>query len=87
MVNDQGRGRVQSSLSLSTTEMGRILLTGASGFIAATVLRAYIEAGHIVRFTVRSDEKARQILAANREFESSLEAAIVPGTSQLPHQG
>ncbi|CCA67680.1 related to aldehyde reductase II [Serendipita indica DSM 11827] len=58
--------------------MGKVLLTGASGFIAATVLRAYLKAGHTVRFTVRSDDKAQQIVANNPEFTSLLEAAIVP---------
>jgi nucleoside-diphosphate-sugar epimerase len=59
--------------------MDRILLTGASGFIAAHCLNSFLEKGYFVRFTVRSQEKADQILAANAEYRHLLEAVIVPG--------
>jgi nucleoside-diphosphate-sugar epimerase len=59
--------------------MDRILLTGASGFIAAHCLESFLEKGYFVRFTVRSQEKANQILAANVKYKHLLEAAIVPG--------
>ncbi|KIM22734.1 hypothetical protein M408DRAFT_28483 [Serendipita vermifera MAFF 305830] len=60
--------------------MGRILLTGASGFIAAHCLAAFLEKGHFVRFTVRSQLKADQILDAkeNEKYRGQLEAVIVP---------
>ena len=61
--------------------MSRVLLTGASGFIAAHCVEAFLLKGHFVRFTVRSQEKADQILKANEQYASQLEAAIVPGTS------
>jgi nucleoside-diphosphate-sugar epimerase len=59
--------------------MDRILLTGASGFIAAHCLNSFLDKGHFVRFTVRSQEKADQILAANAKYIQLLEPAIVPG--------
>ncbi|KIM22732.1 hypothetical protein M408DRAFT_322529 [Serendipita vermifera MAFF 305830] len=60
--------------------MGRVLLTGASGFIAAHCLAAFLEKGHFVRFTVRSEPQATQILNAdaNKKYRGQLEAAIVP---------
>lgn len=57
----------------------RVLLTGASGFIAAHVLDAFLEKGHFVRSTVRSQEKADYILAAHQNYKHLLEVAIVPG--------
>lgn len=59
--------------------MGRVLLTGASGFIAAHCLEAFLLNGHFVRFTVRSQEKADQILKSNDKYKSQLESVIVPG--------
>lgn len=41
-----------------------ILITGASGFIGFRILLAALAAGHQVRYTVRSEEKA-QIIASN----------------------
>ncbi|CAG8659256.1 9208_t:CDS:2, partial [Acaulospora colombiana] len=58
--------------------MGRVLLTGASGFIAAHVLDAFLKNGHFVRFTVRTQEKADQILQANMKYKDQLESVIVP---------
>ena len=63
--------------------MDRILLTGASGFIAAHCLISFLEKGYFVRFTVRSQEKADQILAANSRYKHLLEATIVPGEPNM----
>ncbi|KAG8819819.1 methylglyoxal reductase (NADPH-dependent) gre2 [Serendipita sp. 401] len=57
--------------------MGRVLLTGASGFIAAHCLQAYLEAGHNVRITVRSEEKGKQVYERNEKYSDQLEAALV----------
>jgi len=59
--------------------MKRILLTGASGFVAAHVLDAFLKQGYFVRFTVRTQEKADQVLDANAQYRAQLEATIVPG--------
>lgn len=64
--------------------MDRILLTGASGFVAAHCLNAFLERGHFVRFTVRSSSKADEIFAANPQYKHLLEAAIVPGMRITP---
>ncbi|MCE7028373.1 NAD-dependent epimerase/dehydratase family protein [Jiella avicenniae] len=57
----------------------RILLTGASGFIAKHVALQLLEAGYRVRGTVRTEEKGealRQTLAANEADVSRLEIAL-----------
>lgn len=43
---------------------GTVLITGASGLIGFRILLAALEAGHNVRYTVRSEEKAR-LVASN----------------------
>lgn len=42
----------------------KFLITGASGLIGFRILLTVLEAGHEVRYTVRSEEKAR-IVASN----------------------
>ncbi|EJD42224.1 NAD(P)-binding protein [Auricularia subglabra TFB-10046 SS5] len=56
----------------------RVLLTGASGFIAAHVLDQLLKQGYWVRATVRSEAKKQDILAANAAYASQLDFAIVP---------
>ncbi|KAJ6544029.1 hypothetical protein B0H19DRAFT_1267335 [Mycena capillaripes] len=57
--------------------MSRILLTGGSGFIASHILEQLLQRGHSVRFTVRTEEQARKLLAAHARFKSRVDAAIV----------
>ncbi|KZV86952.1 NAD(P)-binding protein [Exidia glandulosa HHB12029] len=60
----------------------RVLLTGASGFIAAHVLDQLLKKGYWVRATVRSDRKKQEILSANAQYASQLDFAIVGDISQ-----
>ena len=63
--------------------MSRVLLTGASGFIAAHVLEVLLTHGFSVVATVRSQAKADQIASAHSDLPSSkLSFAIVPDMSQ-----
>lgn len=57
--------------------MPRVLLTGASGFIAAHVLDILLERGYSVRGTVRTQEKADKLLQAHSAFKSKLDFVIV----------
>ncbi|EJD39335.1 NAD(P)-binding protein [Auricularia subglabra TFB-10046 SS5] len=56
----------------------RVLLTGASGFVAAHILHALLERGLWVRCTVRSQAKAAAIAAQYPARASQLDFAIVP---------
>ncbi|RPA82715.1 NAD(P)-binding protein [Ascobolus immersus RN42] len=58
--------------------MTRILLTGASGFIAAHILEILLKNGHKVRFTVRTEEKAQALLSAYPEYASNVDYVLVP---------
>lgn len=66
--------------------MDRILLTGASGFIAAHCLNSFLQRDYFVRFTVRSQEKADKILSANQQYKHLLEPVIIPGKPLLDLQ-
>lgn len=57
----------------------KILLTGASGLIGFRILLAALEAGHNVRYTVRSEKKA-QLVASNPAVKK---LGITPGTERL----
>lgn len=61
--------------------MPYVLLTGASGFIAAHCLKSCLSRGWKVRFTVRSEEKAKKILEAHLESKDLLDYVIVPDIS------
>lgn len=60
----------------------RVLLTGASGFIAAHVLKQLLEAGYWVRATVRSESKKQDILKLYSAYESQLDFAFVEDVAQ-----
>jgi len=60
-----------------------VLLTGATGFIAAHVLDILLERGYRVRATVRSTEKGEALLATRQAYKSKVEIAIVKDISIL----
>jgi uncharacterized protein YbjT (DUF2867 family) len=55
-----------------------ILVTGASGFVAAHVLTAFLDAGYKVRGTVRSQETAAKVKKTHAKYVNNLSFAIVP---------
>ncbi|KAL2002163.1 hypothetical protein VTN02DRAFT_518 [Thermoascus thermophilus] len=55
-----------------------ILVTGASGFIAAHVLTSFLEAGYNVRGTVRSEATADKVRQSHAKYADRLSFAIVP---------
>lgn len=62
--------------------MSTILITGATGFIGFRILLAALEAGHKVRYTARSEEKAK-IVASNPAVQKTspgdrLSSVIIP---------
>ncbi|KAG0132046.1 hypothetical protein HOY82DRAFT_558725 [Tuber indicum] len=63
-------------------EMSRVLLTGASGFIASHVLELLLQRGYSVRFTVRSEEKAQKLLEAHKQYKDKLDYVLVKDIAQ-----
>ncbi|TGZ82745.1 NAD(P)-binding protein [Ascodesmis nigricans] len=58
--------------------MTRVLLTGASGFIAAHILDLLLAHNHSVRITVRSQQKADALISAHPDKAHLIDVAIVP---------
>ncbi|KAJ6437348.1 LOW QUALITY PROTEIN: lea domain-containing protein [Purpureocillium lavendulum] len=55
-----------------------ILVTGASGFIAAHVVEALLRKGYNVRGTVRSERSAAEVLQTHSKYARQMSTAIVP---------
>ncbi|KZV96845.1 NAD(P)-binding protein, partial [Exidia glandulosa HHB12029] len=55
----------------------RVLLTGASGFVASHILKALLDSGYWVRCTVRSTSKATSIEKQYADKAAQLDFAIV----------
>jgi uncharacterized protein YbjT (DUF2867 family) len=55
-----------------------VLITGASGFIAAHVLNAFLQAGFKVRAAVRSEKTAEKVRKTHGKYGDALSFVIVP---------
>jgi nucleoside-diphosphate-sugar epimerase len=55
-----------------------ILVTGGSGFIAASVLHVFLNAGYNVCTTVRSEQAANNVRKTHGKYGTALSFAIVP---------
>ncbi|KAI9058007.1 NAD-P-binding protein [Trametes sanguinea] len=56
---------------------GKVLVTGANGFIAAWAAKAFLDAGFAVRGTVRSASKAEHLTNIFRSYGDKFEYAVV----------
>jgi nucleoside-diphosphate-sugar epimerase len=54
-----------------------VLITGASGFVAAHVIRAFLEMGYHVKGTVRSESTAEKVRQTHPQYKDQLSFAIV----------
>lgn len=59
-----------------------VLITGGSGFIAAHLLDAFLEAGYHVRATVRSPRSADKVRTTHGKYGDALSFSIVPEISE-----
>lgn len=57
--------------------MPKTLLTGANGFVAASILDELISQGHSVVGSVRSAAKGQQILDRHPEYKGHLDFVVV----------
>lgn len=53
-----------------TASAGRVLLTGANGFVAAHILSGLVERDYHIIATVRSQQKGQQILDAHPTWKN-----------------
>lgn len=56
---------------------GKVLVSGANGFIAMWVIKKLLEDGFSVRGTVRSESKGVHLKETFKEYESKLEVVVV----------
>jgi uncharacterized protein YbjT (DUF2867 family) len=59
-----------------------ILITGASGFVATHVVKAFLEHGYQVRGTVRSEQTAVNVRKTFLEYSDRLSFTIVEDMAQ-----
>jgi nucleoside-diphosphate-sugar epimerase len=62
---------------MPSVSSGKILVTGASGFIAVWVVKSLLEAGFSVRGTVRSEGKGEYLKKAFEKYGEKIEYVIV----------
>jgi len=55
-----------------------VLVTGASGFVAAHVLHDFLGAGYNVRAAVRSESTANKVRKTHGKYGDALSFAIIP---------
>ena len=64
---------------------GKVLITGANGFIGAWTVETFLDAGFFVRAAVRSESKATHIKKQFSSFGDKLEFAIVPNIAKVKY--
>jgi uncharacterized protein YbjT (DUF2867 family) len=55
-----------------------VLITGASGYIAAHVVEAFLRKGYNVRGTVRTEKTAAEVRKTHAKYSEQFSVAIVP---------
>ena len=62
---------------------GKVLVTGANGFVGIWVAKAYLEHGFSVRGTVRSESKAKHLRQVFQSYDDKFEIAIVDDIAKV----
>lgn len=62
---------------------GKVLVTGANGFVAVWVVKKLLEQGFSVRGTVRSEEKGKHLKETFASYGDKLELVIVKDITQV----
>lgn len=74
---DAIKSKISSLTHKKDATSGPILLTGASGFMAAHILNSLLSHGHHVRGTVRSESSADKVRSTHSQYSDLLTFAIV----------
>ena len=64
---------------------GKVLVTGANGYIAVWIVKSLLEAGFSVRGTVRSESKAGHLHELFKSYGNKLEIVIVDDITKVRH--
>lgn len=62
---------------------GKVLVTGANGFIAVWVVKTLLEQGFAVRGTVRSESRAAHLRETFKSYGDKLEIVIVEDITKV----
>ena len=62
---------------------GKVLVTGANGYVAVWVVKAYLEKGFAVRGTVRSESKAKYLRQLFQSYGDKFEIVIVDDITKV----
>ncbi|KAH9838568.1 NAD(P)-binding protein [Rhodofomes roseus] len=64
-------------------QQGKVLVTGANGFIAMWVVKQLLDQGYVVRGTVRSESKAKHLRDVFSHYGDKFEVVIVEDITKL----
>ena len=73
---------VNGALANGTSNGQTLLVTGASGFLAAHILNEFLDHGYHVRGTVRSEETAAKVRKTHAKYGDKLSFAIVKDVAE-----
>ena len=62
---------------------GKVLVTGANGYVAGWVVKAYREKGFAVRGTVRSESQAKYLRELFKSYGDKFEIVIVDDITKV----
>ena len=66
-------------------DSGKVLVTGANGYIAVWVVKAFLDQGFAVRGTVRAESKATHLRSLFKSYGERFEIVIVPDITAVRH--
>lgn len=67
-------------------QQGKVLVTGANGFIAVWVVKSLLDQGYSVRGTVRSASKSKHLQELFSKYGDKLEVVVVPDITKVRPQ-
>ena len=65
---------------------GKVLVTGANGYIALWVVQSLLDAGYSVRGTVRRDSAIQHLKETFKSYGDKLEVVVVPDITKVRHE-
>lgn len=71
------------TLTMPAVSTGKVLVTGANGYIAVWVVRRLLEQGYSVRGTVRSESKGTHLKEIFKEYGDKLEIVVVEDITKV----
>ena len=64
-------------------QQGKVLVTGANGFVAVWVVQRLLEQGYSVRGTIRSESKTKYVRELFSKYGDKFETVIVPDITKV----